>query len=70
LIFPFNGNGLEALDCLGGAWTFAGFVDDTPEKQGRSKHGTRVLARGVRAHARGERARGAGSPPRTPTGAS
>jgi sugar O-acyltransferase (sialic acid O-acetyltransferase NeuD family) len=45
LIFPFNGNGLEALDCLGDAWTLAGFVDDTPEKQGRSKHGHPVFSR-------------------------
>ena len=45
LIFPFNGNGLEALDCLGDAWTLAGFVDDTPEKQGRTAHGHPVYAR-------------------------
>src|SRR5262245_65706780 len=45
LIFPFNGNGLEALDCLGDAWSFAGFVDDTPEKQGRTKHGHPVYSR-------------------------
>ena len=34
LIFPCNGNGLEALDCLGDAYRCVGFVDDTPEKQG------------------------------------
>jgi sugar O-acyltransferase (sialic acid O-acetyltransferase NeuD family) len=45
LIFPFNGNGLEALDCLGGAWTLAGFVDDTPEKLGHSRHGHPVFSR-------------------------
>lgn len=45
LIFPLNGNGLEALDCLGDAWVLAGFVDDTPEKQGRSPHGHPVFGR-------------------------
>jgi sugar O-acyltransferase (sialic acid O-acetyltransferase NeuD family) len=34
LIFPFNGNGLEALDALGDTYELAGFVDDTPGKQG------------------------------------
>lgn len=33
LIFPCNGNGLEALDCLGNAFQLIGFVDDTIEKQ-------------------------------------
>lgn len=33
LIFPCNGNGLEALDCLGDAYHFVGFVDDSPEKR-------------------------------------
>lgn len=45
LIFPLNGNGLEALDCLGDAWVLAGFVDDTPEKQGHSPHGHSVQGR-------------------------
>ena len=39
LIFPCNGNGVEALDCLGLAYRFIGFVDDTPEKQQASLHG-------------------------------
>jgi len=34
LIFPANGNGLEALDCLGETYTVRGFVDDDPEKIG------------------------------------
>lgn len=37
LIFPFNGNGLEALDCLGEAYRFVGFVDDDPEKRNASR---------------------------------
>jgi sugar O-acyltransferase (sialic acid O-acetyltransferase NeuD family) len=45
LIFPCNGNGLEALDCLGVEWAFAGFVDDTPAKQGRTSHGHPVFSR-------------------------
>jgi sugar O-acyltransferase (sialic acid O-acetyltransferase NeuD family) len=45
LIFPFNGNGLEALDCLGGKFRLLGFVDDTPEKQGRSPYGNAVFSR-------------------------
>jgi UDP-perosamine 4-acetyltransferase len=34
LIFPFNGNGLEALDCIDSArFEFIGFVDDNEEKR-------------------------------------
>lgn len=33
LIFPCNGNGVEALDALGDAWHCLGFIDDTAEKQ-------------------------------------
>ena len=45
LIFPCNGNGIEALDCLGGQYQCIGFVDDTPEKQGKKFHGIPVLPR-------------------------
>jgi sugar O-acyltransferase (sialic acid O-acetyltransferase NeuD family) len=45
LIFPFNGNAFEALDCLGLAHHFLGFVDDTPEKQGVSQRGHPVFTR-------------------------
>lgn len=45
LIFPFNGNGIEALDCLGGAHRLICFVDDTPAKQGIDSRGFRVCAR-------------------------
>ena len=45
LIFPFNGNGLEALDCLGSKYRLLGFIDDTPEKQGQSPYGNTVLPR-------------------------
>jgi sugar O-acyltransferase (sialic acid O-acetyltransferase NeuD family) len=45
LIFPCNGNGLEALDCLGDAWHCVGFVDDRADKQGRSAFGIPVFPR-------------------------
>ncbi len=45
LIFPCNGNGVEALDCLGEAFRCVGFIDDTPEKQGTDVHGYRVFDR-------------------------
>jgi sugar O-acyltransferase (sialic acid O-acetyltransferase NeuD family) len=45
LIFPCNGNGIEALDCLGDAYRCIGFVDDTPGKQGTERHGIPVLPR-------------------------
>jgi len=45
LIFPYNGNGLEALDCLGDKFEFVGFIDDTPEKQGVNQYGHRVWGR-------------------------
>jgi len=45
LIFPYNGNGIEALDCIGSAFRFIGFVDDTPEKQGTDPNGYPVMDR-------------------------
>ena len=45
LIFPANGNGLEALDCLGTSFRCLGFVDDTPEKQRDGAWGYPVLGR-------------------------
>ncbi len=45
LIFPCNGNAVEALDCLGDAHRLVGFVDDTPAKQGTLTFGHRVLPR-------------------------
>jgi sugar O-acyltransferase (sialic acid O-acetyltransferase NeuD family) len=45
LIFPFNGNGLEALNCLGSNYNFLGFIDDTPEKQGKHQYGFEVFTR-------------------------
>lgn len=45
LIFPFNGNGLEALHCLGNDFELLGFVDDTAEKQGKNPLGFEVFSR-------------------------
>ena len=45
LIFPCNGNAIEALDCLGEAYQLVGFIDDTREKQGTDVHGYAVLSR-------------------------
>ncbi len=47
LIFPCNGNGLEALDCLGDTWHCIGFVDDTPHKQAAGAFGYPVFPRAV-----------------------
>ena len=34
VIFPFNGNGIEALDCIDlEEYEFIGFIDDTPHKK-------------------------------------
>lgn len=45
LIFPANGNGLEALDCLGDSFRCIGFVDDTSEKQQAGAWGLPVFGR-------------------------
>jgi sugar O-acyltransferase (sialic acid O-acetyltransferase NeuD family) len=45
LIFPCNGNGLEALACIGKDVEFLGFIDDTPEKKGTDVFGYKVFGR-------------------------
>jgi sugar O-acyltransferase (sialic acid O-acetyltransferase NeuD family) len=45
LIFPCNGNGLEALDCLGSEYRPIGFVDDSPDKLNSEQFGLTVFAR-------------------------
>jgi sugar O-acyltransferase (sialic acid O-acetyltransferase NeuD family) len=47
LIFPCNGNAIEALDCLGATDEFVAFIDDSPQKQGTYVHGYPVLNRSV-----------------------
>jgi sugar O-acyltransferase (sialic acid O-acetyltransferase NeuD family) len=39
IIFPFNGNGIEALDCIeSNEFDFLGFIDDSPEKLAAKNH--------------------------------
>jgi sugar O-acyltransferase (sialic acid O-acetyltransferase NeuD family) len=45
LIFPCNGNAIEALDCVSVAYRLIGFVDDTPEKQAGTVCGHAVQPR-------------------------
>jgi hypothetical protein len=45
LMFPCNGNGLEALHCLDDKFQCIGFVDDDPEKQESGRYGYRVFDR-------------------------
>jgi sugar O-acyltransferase (sialic acid O-acetyltransferase NeuD family) len=45
LIFPYNGNGLEALSCLGDRFRLEAFVDDTTDKLGRDRWGHEVRPR-------------------------
>ena len=45
LIFPYNGNGIEALDAVGPAWRCVGFVDDLSAKWGRGLGGHPVQPR-------------------------
>ena len=47
LIFPYNGNGIEALDCIANQFEFIGFVDDTNDKMGENKFGQMVFNREV-----------------------
>jgi sugar O-acyltransferase (sialic acid O-acetyltransferase NeuD family) len=45
LLFPCNGNAIEALDCLGDEWECVGFVDDGAAKQGTLSYGIPVFDR-------------------------
>ncbi len=47
LIFPYNGNGIEALDCIRDQYEFMGFIDDTKEKQGMNSLGYEIYSREV-----------------------
>lgn len=46
LIFPFNGNAMEAVDCASGQYEIIGFIDDAIEKQGKTAFGIEVYGRG------------------------
>src|SRR5881628_1214879 len=45
LVFPCNGNGIEALDCLEPVYRLVGFIDDMKEKQGTGPGGYPVFTR-------------------------
>jgi sugar O-acyltransferase (sialic acid O-acetyltransferase NeuD family) len=45
LLFPCNGNALEALACLGDKWGLEAFLDDTPAKQAAGCAGYPVRGR-------------------------
>lgn len=45
LIFPYNGNGLEALSCIQEQFEFIGFIDDTSSKLGKQPQGFEVFDR-------------------------
>jgi sugar O-acyltransferase (sialic acid O-acetyltransferase NeuD family) len=45
IIFPYNGNGLEALCCIQEQFEFIGFIDDTPSKLGKQPQGFEVFDR-------------------------
>jgi sugar O-acyltransferase (sialic acid O-acetyltransferase NeuD family) len=47
IIFPFNGNGIEAMDCIVDEYELIAFADDTAEKQGLSEFGIPVASREV-----------------------
>ena len=47
IIFPFNGNGIEAMDCIGNEYELIAFADDTAEKQGLSEFGIPVASREI-----------------------
>jgi sugar O-acyltransferase (sialic acid O-acetyltransferase NeuD family) len=51
LLFPCNGNAIEALDGLGETWHCIGFVDDTPHKQASGCMGMSVYGRAAFDHA-------------------
>jgi sugar O-acyltransferase (sialic acid O-acetyltransferase NeuD family) len=47
LIFPFNGNGIEALDCVQGQFEVIGFIDDDPRKQKSKGFSLQVYSREI-----------------------
>jgi sugar O-acyltransferase (sialic acid O-acetyltransferase NeuD family) len=46
-IFPFNGNGVEALDCIDDKFDLVGFIDDLPQKHGVNEFGFEVFSRDI-----------------------
>lgn len=48
VLFPYNGNAIEAFDCIDRkSYNFIGFIDDDKKKQGRAKQGFEIFDRTV-----------------------
>lgn len=47
LIFPYNGNGIEALGCVSDQYEIIGFIDDDLSKQGKSTYGFEIYNRDI-----------------------
>ena len=47
LIFPYNGNAREAVDCISNNYEFIGFIDDNKDKQGIEENGIEVFSRDI-----------------------
>lgn len=47
LLFPYNGNAIEAVDCLDDDYELLGFIDDMEEKQGKVENGFRIFSRDI-----------------------
>jgi len=47
LIFPYNGNALEAVDCIKYKYKLIGFIDDDKKKHGVQKNGFEVFSRDI-----------------------
>ncbi len=45
LVFPYNGNAREAVDCLGPAHQLVGFIDDDPTRHADGLRGHKVMGR-------------------------
>ncbi|HET9645911.1 MAG TPA: NeuD/PglB/VioB family sugar acetyltransferase [Burkholderiaceae bacterium] len=50
LIFPYNGNGIEALDCLSDAFRCMAFIDDSSDRHGTDALGNLVMGREALTH--------------------
>ncbi|MCX5829568.1 MAG: acetyltransferase [Deltaproteobacteria bacterium] len=47
LIFPYNGNAIESLDCIDSEFEFIGFIDDSIDKQIKRENDHRVFGRTI-----------------------
>jgi sugar O-acyltransferase (sialic acid O-acetyltransferase NeuD family) len=47
IVFPFNGNALEAMDCIADQFELIAFADDTLQKHGISDYGIPVSSRDI-----------------------